>query len=281
MSRVVAISMVKDEDDVIAGAIRNMADEGVDKIVVADNLSTDGTRGILEELRAELHGKLVILDDRDPAYYQSRKMSALADLAADQFDADWIVPFDADELWFGRDRVADVLRTQPADVAIVGATLWHHFPTAIDPVGGDPFRTIEWHQNVPAPLVKVALRWRQGSTIHAGNHNATLADNGPGSMHYKRVNGWDDGGLMIRHFPYRSAEQMIRKARNGAAAYKLTDLPEDMGAHWRQYGTLLERGYDGKSGEEALADVFREHFWFLAPTESGMVHDPAPYLRWR
>lgn len=284
MSDVAAITMVKDEADVIVGALRNMAAEGVDEIIVADNMSTDGTRQILEQLRsdADLGCRFMLLADGEVGYYQSRKMSWLAETAASH-GAEWIVPFDADELWFGRDKVGDVLRAQPVDVDVVGASLWHHFPTAVDPGGDDPFRTIEWRQAKAAVLPKVAFRWRPGATIHAGNHGVDLPpdERTAGSMHYRRLAGWDDGGLMVRHFPYRSAEQMIRKARNGAAAYAATDLPADVGAHWRQYGTLLERGYDGKSGEEALADVFREYFWFLAPTEAGLVYDPAPYLRWR
>ncbi len=84
------------------------------------------------------------------------------------------------------------------------------------------------------------------------------------------------GVLQVRHFPYRSAAQFVRKAITGAAAYACTDLPPDQGAHWRAYGEIAER-----HGTEALADVFREHFWFRSPTDSGLVHDPAPYMRWR
>ena len=253
------VCMVKDEADVIAGTVAHMADE-LDHLIVADNGSTDGTREILAELEDLL--PLTVLDDPDPAYYQSQKMSALASLAADD-GADWIVPFDADELWIAEDRISTVLDALPSKVA--WAALTNHFPTAIDPDDPDPFRQIVWRQAEPAPLPKVAFRWEPGAVIHQGNHGVTLPSDPAGPT-----------VLQVRHFPYRSAEQFVRKARNGAAAYRATDLPVTEGAHWRAYGDILDR-----YGEDGLADVFREHFWFFSPTDSGLVHDPAPYLRWK
>lgn len=254
------VCMVKDEADVIAGTLQHLAAE-VDFMVVADNGSTDGTRDILRDLSHAL--PLTVIDDPDPAYYQSAKMGRLAERAVER-GAIWIVPFDADEVWFSHeDRIAKVLRTVSGNV--VPVTLYNHFPSAIDPAGPDPFRTIVWRQRDPGALPKVAFRWETGAAIHQGNHGVTLpAGEQP-----------QDRGFEIRHFPYRSADQFVSKARNGAAAYRATELPEDMGAHWRAYGALLDR-----FGEDALRGVFREHFWNLSPIDAGLVHDPAPYMRW-
>lgn len=255
------VAMVRDEADCIAGTLRHMADE-VDHLLVADNLSSDGTSEILAELADEL--PLTVLEDPDPSHYQSRKMSALAALAAER-GATWIVPFDADEIWIARpDRLSAVLPSlRKANVA--QAQLTNHYSTAIDPETADPFVRMGWRDVNPLPLPKVAFRWEPGAVIHEGNHGVTLPSGARGVP-----------ALEIRHFPYRSPEQFIRKARNGAAALSRTDLPEGVGAHWRSYGSLLDR-----FGEETLADVYREHFWHLSPTDSGLVHDPAPYLRWR
>lgn len=260
MSAVWAVSMVRDEADVIAGTLQHMAEEGVEGIIVADNLSVDGTRDILADLTRDL--PLTVVDDPDPAYMQSNKMSHLARCAADR-GAAWVVPFDADELWvFEGDRIANELGRCNADV--VTAELHNYFPSAIDPPGTDPFATVQWRQRDPAPLPKVAFRWETGCVIHQGNHGVT-----------RPSGGYIDSGLRVSHFPYRSPEQFVRKARNGAEAYKATNLPPDVGAHWRGYGELLERG-----GEEALHNVFRTYFWHLSPADAGMVLDPAPYRRW-
>lgn len=256
---VAGVCMVKDEADVIEGTLRHMADE-VDFLLVADNCSTDDTRAILDKLVHEL--PLTVIDDPDPGYEQSRKMSALAAQAASS-GATWIVPFDADEIWLATDRITTILGDLDATVA--AARLFNHFPTAVDLPGDDPFRTIVWRQRQPGDLPKVAFRWEPGATIHQGNHGVTLPSGN------RMVTA-----LEVRHFPYRSADQFVRKARNGANAYRATDLPVTEGAHWRAYGDLLDR-----LGEEALHDVFRQHFWALSPVDAGWVQDPAAYMRWQ
>lgn len=254
------VTMVRDEADVIGGTLRHMADE-VDGLVVADNLSTDDTHKILDGL--ELPVPLIVLDDPDPAYHQSHKMTHLARHAADH-GAEWIVPFDADELWFTPEgRVADVI--EASGVSIAEATLYNHFPTAVDPAETDPFDRIVWRQREPGALPKVAFRWHPDAVIEQGNHGVWLSS----KVQRARL-------LEIRHFPYRSEAQFIRKARNGAAAYRAANLPEHVGAHWRSYGDLLER-----HGEEALLEVFHRYFWFLSPTDAGLTPDQAPYLRWQ
>lgn len=256
-----AVSMVRDEADVIAGTLRHMADE-VDELIVADNGSVDGTREILAELATVL--PLTVLDDLDPAYYQSRKMTALAQRAAER-GATWIVPFDADELWYGRMRIADLLAgAETCNVAT--AALYNHLATGLDEPGVDPFRSMVWRQREPGPLPKVAFRWQTGAVIHQGNHGVTL----PNGAIEKPL-------LEIRHFPARSAEQFTRKGLNGAQAYAGTDLPEHEGAHWRGYGRLV----DATGGPDVLGEVFRQHWWYLSPVDAGLVRDPAPYLRWR
>lgn len=256
-----AVSMVKDEADVIAGTLRHMADEQVDRILVADNMSTDGTRDILNDLAHEL--PLTIVDDTNPAHFQSAKMSALAAMAG-RDGATWVIPFDADELWvFRGDRVGNELRSCTAD--IVTADLFNHFPSGVDPSGTDPFDTIIWRDRQPAPLPKVAFRYKDGAVIHDGNHGVSLP--------YEPV---VQAGLEIRHFPYRTVEQFVHKARNGAAALRATDLPLDIGAHWRGYGDLLD-----SRGPEVLHEIFNRHFFNLSPADAGLLRDPAPYLRWQ
>ena len=252
---ITAVMMVKDEADIIEGTIRHLLGE-VDHVIVADNGSTDGTLDILYWLPME------VVEDREQAYYQSEKMTALAQMAADQ-GAEWIVPVRRRRtLVCGRpasERSWSISR--PAGT-LSKVTLWNHFPSGIDPPG-DPFQSIVWRQKEPAGMGKVAFRWEEGAVIHQGNHDVTLGEKNYGLP------------VSLRHFPYRSAEQFVRKARNGAAAYKASDLPESWGAHWRSYGEILER-----HGPEALEEVFYTYFHFMSPIDNGMVHDPAPYRRW-
>lgn len=251
---VVGVAMVRDEADIVGETVGHMLSE-VDAVIVADNGSTDGTREILDELGDD---RLFLRDDPELGYFQSRKMSALAAEAAD-LGAEWVVPFDADEIWLAHDgRIADVLAECEAPVAT--AQLVNHVAAAGDDMDVPPVQRIGWRQINALPLPKVACRPRLPVTIAAGNHGA----------HYPA--GIADGLLEVRHFPYRSPEQFVRKARNGAAAYAATDLPRSTGQHWREYGEMI-----AEQGEEAGHDWFRRYFWSADPKrDRNLIFDPAP-----
>ena len=250
---VFGIAMVRDEADIIGTTAAHMLTQ-VDHVIVADNGSTDGTRDILAELDVE------IIDDPEVGYYQSRKMTMLARRAW-AAGADWVVPFDADEWWYcpHTETIAEFLGQFGTQWLTVSAELYDHVATGHDPAVADPVERMRWRRVSPAPLPKVACRPREDLSIHQGNHGASY-DSGATVQ----------SGLIVRHFPYRSAEQFVRKARNGAEAYQATDLPETTGQHWRQYGALLEA-----HGPEVLADVFRQWFWIADPTvDESVLFDP-------
>lgn len=272
MTSVWAILRVKDEIDVIGSVLAHLATESFDGIIVADNDSTDGTMQVLDEFHDARHHSgspldwrpfVAIFEDHDVGYYQAQKMTALADMAHDVYKADWVVPIDADEIWCaGSQPLGDYLRSLPARVDSVRATLFNHFPTSGDPLVEDPILRITRRDPEPAPLPKVAIRWRSGMSIHQGNHDVD------GSV--RQIGG----ELEVRHFPWRSFEQFVKKVRNGARAYAATDLPEEMGSHWRGYGRVLD-----EHGEAGLRSEVWDQWFFDPPL--GLVEDPAPYMRWK
>lgn len=248
---VVAICRCKDEADIIESTVRHMLAE-CDAVIVADNESTDGTLEILRSIP-----DVNVQHDTEVGYYQSEAMSLLAALAA-ECGAEWVVPFDADEWWYSpHGRIADVL----GDVTSLGcatatAALYDHIPTALDGTDEDPVKRIGWRRREPAPLPKVACRPLVSVVIEQGNHGASYPT------------GTVDDLLVVRHYALRSPEQMIRKARNGGKAYAATNLPADVGAHWRQWNEL---------SDEQLGDVFREHYWSADPhADPSLIFDPAP-----
>lgn len=272
--RTVAVCMARDEEDVIRSTVAHMLAEA-DAVIVADNLSTDRTREILDEPAASSAGRLVVVEDLDPAYRQSEKMTELARRARLDLGAEWVVPFDADEWWYSPfGRIADVLDTVAPQWLIVPAPLFDHVATAEDnPLELDPVRRLGWRRRDRNFLPKVAARWRRDLVIDQGNHGATYS--GRGTVF--------DELLVVRHFPYRSPAQVVRKVRNGAAAYAAggSSIPETFGAHWRQWGRLLD-----ERGEEAIAELFHAWYWRDAPRaplvlpdgerQPALLFDPAP-----
>ncbi len=258
--------MVRDEADVIEGVLRHLDGEALNGIVVADNLSSDGTGDLLRDLAGDLATPLVVVDDPEPGYFQSEKMTRLAALAADRDAGDtWIVPFDADELWVAPDRIGHMLRATPADHNLHPAPITDHVPTAVDPPEPDPFRRIQFRRPGPGHPRhwKVAFKWQPGAVIAQGNHSATLPQ-GECAV--------PDPALEIRHFPYRTYEQFRRKVRNGAAAYAAANNPRaDVGLHWVTWGKL---------DDPQLREVWTRYRCSLSPTDDGLILDPAPYRRW-
>lgn len=256
---IVAISMVKDEADIIAATVANMQAQ-VDHVIVADNGSTDGTRDILHDLGVE------VVDDPDPAYRQSEKMTALAHRAGVRHSATWVVPFDADEFWTAP---GSTLRTvlEQTTCPVVAATLFDHVATGTDCAHADPVTAMGWRRQAPTPMPKVAARYADRLIIDQGNHSVTYAGR-PAPM---------AAGPVVHHFPYRSAAQFVRKVRNGAAAYAAAPtVRADFGAHWRQWGAILDR-----DGEDAVTAIFRQWYWRLHPEVPIVIGgDWQPALVW-
>jgi len=250
---VAAVLLVKNEEDVIDYTIRHLLAH-VDHIIVADNMSTDGTREILESHPVE------IVTDREVGYYQSKKTTDLA-VKAMRAGFNWVLPCDADELWYPRDErpIRDYLDGVAPDVRIVKADLYNHLPSGDDDPGeANPFLRIRWRQRQHAPIGKVCVRMGSDITIHQGNHN--VSHNGLGLA---------VPGLVVRHFSWRSEQQYLNKIRTGSAAYAATDLDASVGAHWRMFDA---------AEDQAIVDHFTEWFYFNEPREDdSLMFDPAPY----
>lgn len=241
---IVAVSMFKDEGDIAGATVSKLLEEGVDHVIVADNLSTDDTRSILESFGADV----TVVDDPEVGFFQSRKMDALAHRAGDM-GADWIIPFDADEWFYSpQGRIGDVL--PQCDATVLQVKALRHFPHPTDDLAeADPVRRMKWRSIYEMDGAKVAYRYHPDARLHMGNHDVVLDG--------RREDGW----LELREFQYRSYEHFVRKVRNGKAAYDATDLPESCGIHWRRNGALDEDGLRAEWAE-----------YLAIPT----VYDPAP-----
>jgi Glycosyl transferase family 2 len=250
-----AVGMVRDEADIIGTVVRHLLGQGVARVLIADNLSTDGTHEILEDLARTQ--PVTVLMDRLPDYYQGEKTTLLARAAA-RGGASWVIPFDADEIWMAPSgSVTDWLAA--CDAAVVQAPMFNHVPTAGDDLSEpDPVRRLRWRKTQPNRLHKVAFRAHGRARVAYGNHG--VSRRGPRTA-----------GLQIRHFPYRSEEQFVRKLRQGSAALNATDLTDQIGKVWRGLGARDDDGL--RDAWRTLVETQNLPFEWWVPSK-GLVEDP-------
>lgn len=221
------ISMVRNEADIVRTTLEHLLDQGLDRLLVSDNLSTDGTRQILQSLARNDPRILVATDDLD-AFHQDHKITLLARHAS-LAGADWLVPFDGDEMWFAESRsVAEHLRQLGLEQDVVGTvTASSHDCIPLSPVVDDRRSSSFLLNATPAELKKVAVRAHPTVRISAGNHRAARA-------------GAVRAGLRIAHAAYRGPDQLARKVRDGVEALTLANQASGIGWHWRHLAKLSD-----------------------------------------
>jgi glycosyltransferase involved in cell wall biosynthesis len=284
---VCAILLVKDEDDIIEYTLGHLLGQ-VDHVIVSDNGSTDRTSEIVRDVALAAGGRVTLFDDPVVGYYQDEKTTALALLALAE-GYSWVLPCDADEYWYAPDGrpIRDYVAGLAPDVQIVTADMYHHLPTSKDAgeqceacgstgslpgsittdpipcpicegrVEANPFVRIGWRKRERGTLPKVMCRTRPDLRIGMGNHSAQTDGTALTSP-----------GLVIRHYSWRSAEQYVRKIRNGEAAYAAAPERAEYGAHWR--------AFEGKP-DEAIVGHYLEWFWSGNPAaDDSLIYDPAP-----
>lgn len=208
------VAIVRDEVDVIDGLIEHHLSQGADRIIVADNMSMDGTREKLADWARE-DSRVTVLDDRLHAFHQDVKTAYLARVAWDA-GADWVVPVDADERWVGEDApLRDFLWRVEAE--IIEARIHNVYPVQHAPVG-HPRHTWRW-DSAEHPTVHVAFRAHPFAVPSNGNHTV-------------RRPGTHDSGLHLVHIPWRSPEQLARKVARGAASLGAAALGDGVDGHW-------------------------------------------------
>ncbi|MFW0110153.1 glycosyltransferase family 2 protein [Rothia sp. P13129] len=218
-----AVSVVKNEIDVLPLVIDHFLAQGIDKLLIADNLSSDGTWEYLQE-KAANDPRILISRDTVIEHTQSEKMTWLSHIAW-QRGARWIIPFDADEFWYAPSTTLKSF-LKNTDSSVIYARFHHTVPVIDSPQDLKNTELImDTANSFPG---KVAFKTHPLAIIWPGNHNVARL-------------GKQSCDLDIIHVQYRGVQQIARKVRQGTESSKLTG--EDLSwfaPHWEAGSKLSD-----------------------------------------
>ncbi|WP_051222949.1 glycosyltransferase family 2 protein [Agrococcus lahaulensis] len=213
--------MVRDEADIIAATIEHHLAEGVDRILVTDNGSSDGTRDILEEYSRV--APVTVFDDPEHRKQQHLVVTRMARLAYTEFGADWVINGDADEF------------VRAVDPALSLRTVFDRMPKAIGAievpvvnlVGPMARRGVGLHRLVHRDERSVQQLQDAGllahptpNAIHVGSPDVEVAQGNHFVSVERRGDPPEALELEVLHLPWRSFAQLERKTGNAGRAYE-------------------------------------------------------------
>ena len=203
--RIAMTLVVRDEADIVETWLRYHLARGVDVVIVTDHRSVDGTSEILQE--HERDGRVVLLREESDILRQAEWTTRMARLAATEHEADWVIPSDADELWWPRaGTFADILGSVPERFGVVRG-LMRHFVLR---TGDAPFHermTLRGRptEDLTSPYhaqVKVTFRAVPDARVSVGNHDVE-------GVGLRLIREWFP--FEVLHFPIRDERQLEAK----------------------------------------------------------------------
>ena len=237
----------RDEADIVDAQIAFHLNAGVDFVVATDHRSSDGTTDILE--RYARQGYLHLIDEDADEMHEGEWATRMSRLAASEFDADWIIPSDADEFWWPRGgSLKEVLASIPERYGIVRALLRQFVPRPDD----DTFfaERMTARVSMSSPINDPTSLFRPNlKSIHRGDPNVTLSG-GAHTLHdtsFVPMRGWYP--IEFLHFPIRSYEQCERKYRNLQSS-----LGTRRNAYYEEVQQALEAGTFRQFYESLVVD---------------------------
>jgi hypothetical protein len=242
--KLVMTMMVRDEADIVEPMLEHHLAQGVDRIIVTDNASTDGTTEILQG-----YADRGLIDLRHDPVHRKQQSSVVTEMARDAarlYDADWVINADADEFWLPVDRSLTL-----RDVFAQYDPAWKAFTVDVTDMIGAPAQTGTGLQR----LVYRDLRSQDAMNrvgvfahatpdavhigdpeivVHQGNHFVSHASLGAPSAALR---------LEVLHFPWRSWAQFSRKVEQAGRAYRAnTELTPSPNHHGMRDFARLESG---------------------------------------
>ncbi len=274
--RIIGISCVRDEEDIIESFVRHNL-VYLDKLYIVDNLSKDKTAEILTSLVKE--GLAIeVWKSTSCSNQQDRAMTAALKKATKQdANADFVFPLDADEFLGAPDRLSLI-----ADLEKVGSSGYGIMPwKTYIPVEDDLDKL---NPSIPATVRMTHRRNHEGNQMFKAVVPRALFGKiriPQGSHKLKRLDGGACQEILLAtplaHFPIRSSNQLIAKIILSEHSLRMKkDSAPNESFHWRELSeSIRARNF------RIAADQVRNYAlsYALRPTDEMPTegfHDPLP-----
>ena len=236
--KIFSISMVKNEMDVIESFVRYNCNI-FDGMIILDNGSTDDTIQILNQLKNE-GLPIFVLQDEDRNFDKILKMNQLLHKAVNEFNADIIIPLDADEFIVSNHKGNPKKFLKKLESPNYYVAKWKIYvpdfsknedkkfiPSKITLVRDD---SLEDRLDLYKVILPKELVINYDVKLTRGSHTITYDPKYENIL--KRVVNPD---LQIAHFPIRSKEQTISKVSVGwLNAISSTEKRPGDSYHWKK-----------------------------------------------
>lgn len=234
--RLVMTLCTRDEGDILEDQLTYHLGQGVDHVIVTDNLSTDSTPDILAPFANQ--GVVTALREGSDTNDQDLWVTRMVQMAANM-GATWVINSDTDEFLFTTDgsSLGEFFgRWHWATTFIVPR---HDF-VCLDSTDGRFWERMIYRKAHSANALGASL---PPKTVHRASRRVVVRPGKHRVVGFPERRSWFHG-LEILHFPMRSRSQYLQKIRTGGQAYaNNTRLPLWTGDAWRQqYDELMRTG---------------------------------------
>jgi hypothetical protein len=210
--KIVMTLVVRDEADVLDAQLAFHLNAGVDFVIATDHRSVDGTSEILESYKRE--GYVRLFREEGEFIRQRDWQTRMSRLAARDYDADWVLPSDADEFWWPQGAsLKEALGAVSEQYGSVRALSRNFIPTRDDEGWFAERLTLRLAMQAPIndpsstfrPVIKVAHRGHPAVTFSADGAHRVFG------LPQPLLRG--SSPLEILHMPFRSRAQCAWKYR--------------------------------------------------------------------
>ena len=268
-AKIAVVTMVKNEIDIIDDFLAHHLPI-VDRIYVADHLSSDGTFELLQA-RARTEKRIRVLRFDYEQHFQGAVVTAVSRQAVDD-GADWIFPLDADEFLPFREGEALRSAVRAADSEIV-TLAWANLvpeplPESVGPVDWSrPFLTLpDFPASTKTAFSAELVRLHKDFVVGEGSHHVSFRGKGPTSR--PRMSS-------LVHLPIRSLQQAHSKFRSGAASMAAIHRREaKLGSHWDVFTKVYEGGITPRDAQSMALQYEKKDYVDVVDQAVPMIFEP-------